>query len=304
MQIIGPDSSSLQATPYTLVIDNAPPATVEPKSPINGKYLPAKTFSFFYDFGSKTNQEGEKSSGLAPEYGRIQISQDSVFGGGITTYEPLPDFVYTIPDTINEGRWYWQVELVDSAGNNSGYTSPATFVMDSETPAIPVQLLPLDNAVEGQDTILFRWSSPAPPAYEISPEFYRIQFSSSPLFFSIYYTQQAFSDSLELPSALFIENVELYWRVKAQDSAGHSSLYQSVPFSFIYALFVCGDISGDDEGPNIVDLTYIVDFIFRGGPTPDPLISGDVNCDANANVLDLTYMVDFIFRGGPSPCCL
>ena len=176
--------------------------------------------------------------------------------------------------------------------------------MDSETPAIPVQLLPEDESAKGQDTILFRWSSPAPPAYEISPEFYRIQFSTHPLFFSLYYTQQVFSDSLKLPSALFIENAELYWRVKAQDSAGHSSLYQSVPFSFIYALFVCGDISGDDEGPNILDLTYMVDYIFRGGPTPDPLISGDVNCDAKANILDLTYMVDYIFRGGPSPCCL
>ena len=303
-QIIGPDSSSLQATSHKLVIDNVPPATVAPISPINGKYLPAKTFSFFYDFGSKTDQGGEKSSGLAPEFGRIQISQDSVFGGGITTYEPLPDFVYTIPDTIDEGRWYWQVELVDSAGNNSGYTSPATFVMDSETPLVPVQLLPVDNAGEGRDTILFHWSSPAPPAYEISPEFYRIQFSSDSLFFSIYYTQQAFSDSLKLPSSLFIENVQLYWRVKAQDSAGHSSLYQSDPFNFIYAIFLCGDISGDDSGPNILDLTYIVDFIFRGGPAPHPFVAGDVNCDSNTNILDLTYMVDFIFRGGPTACCL
>ena len=303
-QIIGPDSSSLQATPYTLVIDNVAPVTVVPTSPINGTFVPAKIFSFLYDYGLKVGQGGEKASGLAPEFGRIQISQDSLFSGEITTYEPLPDFVYTIPDTINEGRWYWRVELVDSAGNNSGYTSPATFIMDSETPAVPTQLLPADNAVEDQDTILFRWSSPAPPTYEVAPEFYRIQFSNSPLFFSIYYTQQIFSDSLELPSSLFLENVEFYWRVKAQDSAGHSSLYQSAPFNFIYALFLCGDISGDGEGPNILDLTFMVDFIFRGGPAPNPLTSGDVNCDENTNILDLTYMVDFIFRGGSTPCCL
>ncbi len=303
-QFIGPDSSSFQANPHELVIDNVAPNTVAPTSPINGTYVPMKVFSFFYDFGSKASQGGEKASGLAPEFGRIQISQDSVFGGGIVTYDPVPGFVYAIPDTIDEGRWYWRVELADSAGNNSGYTSPATFVLDSESPAIPTQELPADEAVEGQDTILFRWSSPAPPTYEVSPEFYRIQFSSHPLFFSIYYQQQAFTDSLELPSSLFLENEEFYWRVKAQDSAGHTSLYQSAPFRFVYSLFICGDISGDGEGPNILDLTYMVDFIFRGGPAPDPFISGDVNCDANTTILDLTYMVDFIFRGGSFPCCL
>ena len=303
-QIIGPDSSSLQATPYTLVIDNVAPFTVVPTSPINGNYVPAKSFSFSYEFGSKASQGSEQSSGLAPEFGRIQVSQDSVLGGGTITYEPLPNFAFTIPDTIDEGRWYWQVELVDSAGNNSGYTSPATFVMDSETPAVPTQQLPANDAVEGQDTVLFRWSSPAPPAYDVSPEFYHLQISSSPLFFSIYYSQQVLSDSLKLPASLFIEDVELYWRVKAQDSAGHSSQYQSAPFSFVYALFLCGDISGDDDGPNIIDLTYMVDYIFRGGAAPAPFISGDVNCDSNSNILDLTYMVDYIFRGGPFPCCL
>jgi len=59
----------------------------------------------------------------------------------------------------------------------------------------------------------------------------------------------------------------------------------------------------DNSGsPDIVDLTFIVDFIFRGGPRPICNEQADINSDGTpANILDLTFLVDFIFRGGPAP---
>lgn len=63
-----------------------------------------------------------------------------------------------------------------------------------------------------------------------------------------------------------------------------------------------GDINNDGADANILDLTYLVDRIFRGGPPPVCAIEADVNSDgAFANILDLTYLVDRIFRGGPPP---
>jgi len=66
---------------------------------------------------------------------------------------------------------------------------------------------------------------------------------------------------------------------------------------------ITGDVNGDGEEANIIDLTFLVDFVFRGsgdpGGCPD---ESDVNGDGNpANILDLTYLVDLIFRGGPVP---
>ena len=66
-----------------------------------------------------------------------------------------------------------------------------------------------------------------------------------------------------------------------------------------------GDVngSGGNDPWNVADLTYLVDFLFRGGPAPVPIeLNGDANCDLAVNVADLTYFVDFLFRGGPAPC--
>jgi len=66
-----------------------------------------------------------------------------------------------------------------------------------------------------------------------------------------------------------------------------------------------GDINGDGTDSNILDLTFIIDFIFRGGdPTSCP-DEADLNGDGtSSNILDLTFIIDRIFRGGvaPGPC--
>jgi hypothetical protein len=65
-----------------------------------------------------------------------------------------------------------------------------------------------------------------------------------------------------------------------------------------------GNVNGDaNDQVNVADLTYLVDFLFRGGPAPSCTEEANVNGDANeqVNVADLTYLVDFLFRGGPLP---
>lgn len=66
-----------------------------------------------------------------------------------------------------------------------------------------------------------------------------------------------------------------------------------------------GDVNGDGVGPNILDLTRLVDFVFRGAPAPDCQLESDVNGDGTPyNIIDLTFVVDFVFRGGPpAPAC-
>lgn len=69
-----------------------------------------------------------------------------------------------------------------------------------------------------------------------------------------------------------------------------------------------GDANGDGNDANILDLNFIVNYLFRfsGNPGPCPEES-NMNGDgaANPNVLDLNYLVNFIFRfsgTAPGPC--
>jgi hypothetical protein len=63
----------------------------------------------------------------------------------------------------------------------------------------------------------------------------------------------------------------------------------------------CGDAdsSGDVD---IDDAVYLVNYIFSGGPPPNPFEVGDVGCADGVDIDDVVYLVVFIFGGGPVPC--
>lgn len=67
-----------------------------------------------------------------------------------------------------------------------------------------------------------------------------------------------------------------------------------------------GDLNGDGNNCNILDLNFLVNFIFRGSGNPGSCPQeSDVNGDGSSgNIIDLNYVVNFIFRGGsPPPAC-
>ncbi len=65
----------------------------------------------------------------------------------------------------------------------------------------------------------------------------------------------------------------------------------------------CGDFNGDGDGPNVSDLVFGVNYIFKGGEEPPYFWAADVNCEGNdINIADLVFMVNAIFKGGPEPC--
>ncbi|RLF26504.1 MAG: hypothetical protein DRN05_06925 [Thermoplasmata archaeon] len=65
-------------------------------------------------------------------------------------------------------------------------------------------------------------------------------------------------------------------------------------------IFVRGDANSDGN-VTPADLTYLSNYLYQGGPAPDPLDAGDVNDDENVDAADLTYLYNFLFSGGPSP---
>ncbi len=66
---------------------------------------------------------------------------------------------------------------------------------------------------------------------------------------------------------------------------------------------ICGDVDGSDSDPNVVDLTYFVEFLFFDGPPPPVMDMANVDGEGGINVADLIYLVDFLFFEGPPPAC-
>ncbi len=76
-----------------------------------------------------------------------------------------------------------------------------------------------------------------------------------------------------------------------------SSLYLTLDF-----LYYCGD-ANNDLTVNILDITFLISYLYKDGPTPDILEACDVNSDGTANLLDITYLISFLYKGGSDPTC-
>lgn len=65
--------------------------------------------------------------------------------------------------------------------------------------------------------------------------------------------------------------------------------------------YVCGDADGNDQVA-INDAVFIINFIFGGGPAPNPLAAADADCNGQISITDAVYIINYIFGGGPAPC--
>ncbi|MFH1893393.1 MAG: M6 family metalloprotease domain-containing protein [Candidatus Zixiibacteriota bacterium] len=65
--------------------------------------------------------------------------------------------------------------------------------------------------------------------------------------------------------------------------------------------FLCGDTDGSGA-VDIDDVVYLIQYIFAGGPAPDPVAKGDVDCSGGVDIDDVVYLIGYIFAGGPAPC--
>ena len=69
---------------------------------------------------------------------------------------------------------------------------------------------------------------------------------------------------------------------------------------------VCITFRGDANGDGVInsaDVVYLINYLFKNGPAPDPLWVGDCNCDGIINSADVVYLINYLFKGGPPPSC-
>jgi hypothetical protein len=77
---------------------------------------------------------------------------------------------------------------------------------------------------------------------------------------------------------------------------------QDYQFDLVMTLadFICGD-ANYDGAVNILDITYLIGYLYQDGPGPIPYEAGDANGDSTINILDITYLIAYLYQGGPTP---
>ena len=65
------------------------------------------------------------------------------------------------------------------------------------------------------------------------------------------------------------------------------------------------DITGVGGEIDVADLTYLVAYLFQGGPVPpcedEGNVDGIIGLGGPIDVADLTYLVAYLFQSGPAP---
>jgi hypothetical protein len=85
-------------------------------------------------------------------------------------------------------------------------------------------------------------------------------------------------------------------------STGHPCPSPDEVDTFFYHApeFKSGDANGDWQ-VNSADVAYLINYLFVGGPAPQPWQSGDANCDGIINSADVAYLINYLFVNGPPP---
>ena len=65
---------------------------------------------------------------------------------------------------------------------------------------------------------------------------------------------------------------------------------------------ICGNVNGD-LAVNILDVAYLLSYLYKGGAEPPLLISGDVNQSGGINILDVSYLISYLYKNGAAPTC-
>jgi hypothetical protein len=89
--------------------------------------------------------------------------------------------------------------------------------------------------------------------------------------------------------------------VKVKDSSSPQKTDNQELYIKIQSGFTRGDVNQDGD-INVTDVTYLINYLFVGGPEPIPRESGDLNCNGVVDVVDIIYLINYLFISGPPPC--
>jgi len=71
---------------------------------------------------------------------------------------------------------------------------------------------------------------------------------------------------------------------------------------FTVLLGICGDVNNNGR-INALDVTYLINYLYKHGAAPPIPYLADCNGKAPINALDVTYLINYLYKGGADPKC-
>lgn len=94
---------------------------------------------------------------------------------------------------------------------------------------------------------------------------------------------------------------EINFTFMATDIVGDTA-EREYTFYILSGDIICGDVDGN-EAINILDVTFLINYLYKGGAVPEVTWAADCNGDGSINLLDVTYLIRYLYKGGPEPDC-
>jgi len=172
---------------------------------------------------------------------------------------------------------------------------PVTMIVSGQSlpPDAPVLMSPDDGAVSVSVPATLDWEDVT------NVDQYQLQVDLTDSFSSLVLDSNLALSGCNVST---VDNgAQYYWRVRAHNEVGWGDW--SAVRNFTTAMtYVCGDADGDG-GVNILDATYLINYLYKSGPPPDIEEAADVNNTGNINLLDITYLINYLYKSGPALSC-
>lgn len=110
---------------------------------------------------------------------------------------------------------------------------------------------------------------------------------------------------LSLSASGLLSGTPVHWTTidftaRAADAVG--AVDEKAFTLFIAPSYLCGDANGD-ETVNLLDVTFLINYIYRSGPAPSPMDAGDPDGNGMINILDVTRLISYLYKDGAPPIC-
>jgi hypothetical protein len=282
-------------------------------------YLPVSEISLYHESGRHMYASWIWNQYLSENYGRDILHSIWLKYMEVYACAAVDSVLHTLGTSMNDqfqefAVWNWFTNYRDDGNHYSegAFFPPDTVVYLRTHSSYPVSTTIMFGGPQsyGANYILFEPASADTGTYELTFTGYEQYVYGVDLILRDYgglYSYLKMDLEGTVSGTLLIPDFSSYEKVimVVTHLFNYPENWQAAGYSYSlepYPQFMRGDANGDGM-IDLADAIYLLNYLFKGDPPPDPLYAGDANCDGSVEIGDAIYLLNYLFKNGPPPGC-